>query len=481
MIRIAFFFVLLSLLLSVSTAVTSGPQQKPQAIKLTPSETLVVFLQPQDEHFRTNTIPQLKKWCQQERIKLMVREASAGIPQSITATPAIIYANNQGRSTYASRYMEWNTIRNFIRTNRLRPRAEVAFCADQTLQMEEGRAKLNAPIKLTALQGNVPEDFSENQFRENALMAIAKGMESFQTQTTACLSKTDRSFYCDVHPYLDEAGMLFLSLEVYSMFNCIRPVYTTQLTPLKASLADQDALFYSVGQQFEETIRAAITGSEIGDRWSPLPQDTKEVRWESVGITTPATLTQAEAISPNFELAQAWNQPTSVVQGIPTLFFNFLPPLDRYAGEVPNFEGNLRLHPNGSIAEGQFVAQLSSMTMGMKELDDKVKKKYIFTKRFPDASFKFQLPELGQPLQAGIVNRIPINGTFEFMQKEIPLLVQAEFTPQLDQEQQPELFVHVDFQINVTDDFGVKGPDGPEDASKNMAFDLNFILSPNNN
>ncbi|MEM1215928.1 MAG: YceI family protein [Bacteroidota bacterium] len=444
-------------------------------------ETLLLFLQNNDEHFRNTTLPELEKWTKAEGIHLRVLDAAEGVPAGITATPAIVFANERGRAIYASRYTEWNTIRNFVRTNRLRARAEVPFCTEQTLQWATGRGRVNAPIKLTDLQGELPANWSATAFHTAAVKAIGEGMTAFVVTENACLARTDRAFYCDVHPYRSAAGELFLSLEVYSMFNCIRPVFTTADLPLQGDFAEAEQLFRQAGERFETIIKTTLADSEEGDRWTALPLATPTIAWTDLGLAAPIVANTTAVTDLNMELAPAWSRPTAVLAGVPTLFFNFLPPLDRYAGEVPDFDGDLRLHDNGSLASGTFVAQLKTMTMGMKELDDKVKKKYIFTKRFPEASFAFEIPDAGPALRAGVVNRVPIAGVFTFMKKEIPLTVQAEITPQLDEQQHSQLYVHVDFELNVTDDFGVQGPDGPERASKHMAFDLNFFLSPEKN
>jgi hypothetical protein len=469
----------LSLLVFVGClAMRSTPLDKPSFTSVGEGEQLIVITQADDDHFRNNCLPQLTAWAAAEGIDIRQLDPTVGLPEEITATPAILFQNSKGRAVYASRYAELGTIKNFVRTNRVRPQPQAKLCADNVLQWNNGRAKLNAPIKLTPLQGEINDQQVTADFAANALTALAEGMTNFRMQTAACLGRTDRAFYCDVHPYLSEEGELFLSLEMYSMFNCIRPVFSTGDQPLRASFRDYQQLFQDAGQLFQEEIIRNINASEIGDAWTPLPGATSVVTWEELGLEINDTQASIEVLPKDFELSKNWRSSGAAIPGVASLFFRFMEPLDRYAGEVPEFTGTLALAPNGSLQKGHFTADLRSLTMGMAELDDKVKRKYIYTKRFPEASFAFDLPGPDQTLLPGQTNRVPVAGIFNFMEKELPLLVQAELTPQLDEQGEQQLLVHVQFDLNVTDDFGVQGPDGPDPARKTMVFDLNFFLSP---
>ena len=70
-----------------------------------------------------------------------------------------------------------------------------------------------------------------------------------------------------------------------------------------------------------------------------------------------------------------------------------------------------------------------------------------------------------------------IKGQFTFMKKEKELTVNAKFTPVLDDNGKPQMDISVQFGLNITDGYGIQGPDGPEDARKNMAFFMNFKLA----
>lgn len=472
-------YFLSSLVVVGSLAMRSNlKEQIPIFPKAGEDEQLIIITQAGDGHFVNNCLPQLEAWAAAEGIKIHQLDPTNGIPKEITATPAIIFQNKQGRAIYASRYAEFGTIKNFVRTNRVRSQPQAVFCADNVLQWNNGRAKLNAPIKLTPLSREMSESQIFDDFAINAINAIASGMTNFKQQAEACLARTDRAYYCDVHPYLSADGVLFLSLEMYSMFNCIRPVFSTGDQPLRGDFADYEQLFKEAGQLFQAQIIANITTSESGDAWTPLSLATPVITWENLGLQIDETQVSTAVLPKDFELIKNWRYSEAAIPGVAPLFFRFMEPLDRYAGEVPEFTGTLNLSPDGSLQKGQFVADLRSLTMGMAELDDKVKRKYIYTKRFPQASFAFDLPSPDQPLLSGQTNRVPVAGVFTFMDKELPLLVQAELTPQIGESGDQQLLVHVQFDLNITDDFGVEGPDGPDPARKTMVFDLNFFMSP---
>lgn len=441
-------------------------------------EKLLLFTQSADEHFTNTTLPQLSAWAAKEKIELVSMDIEQGVPKDITATPALVFLNDKGRTIYASRYTELSTIQNFIRTSRMRSQSAVPWCAEEVLQCKHGRAKLSAPLKITPIRGDFPAKAVENDFSYRAKAAFARGMLNFVEQSEACIQRTDRVFYCDIHPYVNESGELFLSLELFSMFNCIRSVYSTGERPLQGNFSTYESLFTQAGHLFQEQIQMAIRESVIGDAWTPLPEGVSTKNWEELGFPLPAQQQQNILTPSDLVLATSWGDAQAAIPGVPALFFRFPAPLDRYAGEIQDYTATVELHENGSLRAGNFTADLRSLSMGMVELDDKVKRKYIYTKRFPEASFSFTLPNIGAPLLPGHINRIPLAGTFVFMKKESPLLVQADLLPQLNVKGEPELFVQVQFELNITDDYGIAGPDGPEAASKTLIFDLNFIVSP---
>ncbi|MEL7219821.1 MAG: YceI family protein [Bacteroidota bacterium] len=457
-------------------AIRISPTAENELVNLTTAdEKLLIFTQVQDQHFLENSLPQIKEWAEQENIELLEMDIQQGVPATITATPAVVFVNQSGNAIYASRYAELGTIKNFVRTSRVRPQNQIPLCDEDVLSWEQGRGRIHAKIKQTVLSGTKSTHWEDDAWQAKINTALQQGMNNFAMTDGSCLARTDRAFYCDIHPYLAEDGQLYLSLELFSMFNCIRSVYQTGDTPLVGKMEECEALFVQAGQVFQAQIIQVIQQSEIGDAWTPLPEDTPVKSWEALGFSVTA-LDEAVTIFPDdFQLSTQWESPQAAIPGVPSLFFRFMEPLDRYAGEVPNFEGELSLHPNGSLRSGNFTAKLKSLTMGMAELDDKVKRKYIYTKRFPEASFEFNLP-VGTSLEAGQVNRIPVEGTFRFMKQEQEMRLQAELTPQLDDNGQQELYVHAQFDLNITDDYGIKGPDGPEKASKTMVFDLNFFL-----
>ena len=62
------------------------------------------------------------------------------------------------------------------------------------------------------------------------------------------------------------------------------------------------------------------------------------------------------------------------------------------------------------------------------------------------------------------------------MKKENPVEVVAQITPIIGADGELLLQVSAAFSLNVVDNFGIKGPDGPSPARKMMQFDLNFLM-----
>lgn len=442
------------------------------------SEQLIVFSQETDEHFRSTTLPKLQAWAKEAGLQLDLLDVQAGVPADITATPAIVFQSANGRSVYASRYAEFSTIQNFIRSSRIQAQGKADFCQDNTLQLQSDRARLNVPVKLTTLTGAQPANWNASTFDELAIQAFASGMKGYEIQSNACIARTDRIYYADLHPYLSKEGQLYISIELYSMFNCIRAVWSTGDQPLQGEYSAISTLFTRAGQLVSEQIVKQITEATNGDAWSPLPNEVQDISWEQLGYELPMT-TAAFFPTPNdLQLATKWQVSSSAFPGVPALFFRFMEPLERYAGEVPEFSGQLLLGEQGELQGGEFTAGLRSLTMGMQELDDKVKRKYLYTKRFPDAAFHFSLPEDSPALLPGQTNRLPVLGTFKLMKQTQQKLVQAEITPRALADGGQELLVHVHFDLNITDDYGIQGPDGPDPANKTVVFDLNFIMQP---
>ena len=183
-------------------------------------------------------------------------------------------------------------------------------------------------------------------------------------------------------------------------------------------------------------------------------------------IITPNSTTITETTS---SIAGKWTKVSASTFGQPLVQFNFPAPLNRYAGEIKKINGQL-IQEAGQLS-GHFIVDLQSLTMGMAELDAKVLKQYIKVKAHPSASFSFQsAPML---FNWDTASRQQIAGTFEFLNKEIPLNVEAVIIPNsIDQ----SLTVQVKFQLEIAQTFGMPMPDGPTEAASRLEFLVNVKM-----
>jgi polyisoprenoid-binding protein YceI len=450
-------------------------------------EQIIVFTQTSDKVFIEKTYPQLRTYCKERGIALSERQITdGGVPAEITTTPAIVFQNAKGRSIYSGRYVSFSTVVNFVRNCRFFP-AETSNddCKKDVLYLKNGRTTLVSPLKITDVSGNMPKDFDQKAFKTAATAAILRGCASksevakrFQLATQQiCKGKTDRAFYMDFHTYRHTDSTYFLTVELYSQFSCIDPIYTNKGEAFMGK--DIMPLFEKAAKTLDAEVFKAIKGSEIGDAVSFISDKTAVKSWEELNLPLPKEIKKptANPVVSNVEIPKNWNYAGALDNETPVLQFRFLPPLNRYAGEVKKMTGSMKMADAKTITAAYFEATMNSLTMGAEDFDHKVLEKYIKVQRYPDAKFSFQNVVLPKNLKVGEVVELPIKGNFIFMKKEKELTVNAKFMPILDDNGKPQMEISVQFGLNITDGYGIQGPDGPEDARKNLAFFMNFRLA----
>jgi polyisoprenoid-binding protein YceI len=448
-------------------------------------EQIIVFTQSSDKVFIEKTYPQLRAYCLERGITILERTITEGLPTEITTTPAVIFQNPKGRSIYSARYTSFSTVVNFIRNCRFFPaETSVNDCKSNVLFLKNGRSTIIAPIKITELTStNLPKNFDQNTFKEAATAAILRGGKNalndgkkFQMATSdLCKSKTDRAFYMDFHPYRNADSMYFLTVELYSQYSCIDPIFTNKGEAFTGK--DIMPLFEKAAKTLELEIMNAVNNSQIGDAVSFVSDKIAVKSWEELSLTLPKEIKKATAINSNIDIPKNWQYAGALDKETPVLQFRFQPPLNRYVGEVKTMKGSLKMSDAKTIKEAYFEATMNSLTMGDEDFDHKVLEKYIKVQRYPDAKFSFKNVVLPKNLKVGEVVELPIKGNFIFMKKEKELTVNAKFTPVLDDNGKPQMEISVQFSLNITDGYGIQGPDGPEEARKNMAFFMNFKLT----
>lgn len=469
---------LLSLALSFFYAKPANfKEMNPTFTKAIDKEQIILFTQSSDKLFISKTLMSLRAFCQEKNIELIEKNAQEGLPAEITTTPTIIFQNYKGRSVFSGRYTEWSSIVNFIRTSRFLPVEQAEKdCKEQVFVYKKGRTTLFAPLKITELTGELPSNFNQVTFQANMQKEVASSLQQFKQQASACKNKTDRAFYMDLHPYRNKNGSYNLTIELFSQFSCIVPVFSNKGNPLQN--ADINLLIQEGAARLEKEIFAQLQNSMIGDAVSFVDGSIAEKNWVDLGLILP----QAPSISPNtaispIEIPQKWQYAGATNPEIPVLQFRFFAPLDRYVGEVKTIKGSMKMANTQAIESGDFEVDMLSLTMGVADFDQKIHHKYIKADKYPKASFHFEQIALPTNLQLGQSLTVPIKGKITFMEKVSDLVVNTIFTPVLDENQAVVMEVSNRFQLNIMQDYGIKGPDGPKNASENVDFFMNFKLT----
>jgi polyisoprenoid-binding protein YceI len=447
-------------------------------------EQIIVFTQLTDKVFIEKTYPQLRAYCLERGITILERQITEGSPLEITTTPAVIFQNPKGRSIYSARYVSFSTVVNFMRNCRFFP-AEISApdCKSDVLFLKNGRSTIISPLKITDLSGNLDKNLDQNTFKTAATAAILRGCsqekngaKKFQMSTQSiCKTKTDRAFYMDFHPYRNADSTYFLTVELYSQYSCIDPIFTNKGDAFSGK--DIMPLFEKAVQMLENEVFNAINNSQIGDGVSFISEKIAVKTWDELSLSLPKETAKKAVVNSNIELPKNWNYAGALDKETPVLQFRFAPPLNRYVGEVKTMRGSLKMSDLKTIKEAYFEATMNSLTMGDEDFDHKVLEKYIKVQNYPDAKFRFKDVVLPKNLKVGEVVELPIKGNLTFMKKEKELTVNAKFTPILDDNGKPQMEISVQFGLNITDGYGIQGPDGPEEARKNLSFFMNFRLA----
>ncbi|ANM29505.1 hypothetical protein ABI59_07790 [Acidobacteria bacterium Mor1] len=452
----------------------------------TTHEELILFVRSSAEGaiidgVETTHRPALESLAGELGLRLRVVDTAEQAPAEVHLTPLLVYQSARGRAVFQGRYVDTGKVAHFVRTQRAVPPQPGGYTAKNVAVASLGRAQVSAPIKITGLSGHLPEGLDADSFTAEARAAILAGFQRFSERESIELGAADRAFYMDFHPYLDEAGRLWVSTALFSQFNCIEPVFVGEDTPHTGSWDERDRVFAAAARQLENEVMAQITGSTRGDGFDPVPATVAEVSWEQAGLPLPERAQGSSAAAANLELPARWRVEPSEPGAAPRLVFRFPAPLDRYTGEVGQVDGALALESPDSLqgAKGWIETDTSSVTMGEQTLDAAIHGKMILVKRFPDA--RFELAEVSapeEPLRFGNLSRVAAKGTFTMMGQEIPLDVAAQLEPIVGDDGKPRLHVQAGFEIRLMEPFGVEGPDGPAPANDTLQFHLDVLMLP---
>ena len=455
----------------------------PQNARSAPeAEQLIVFVQPDISplatSFRQRQLPQIRKLAQTLGVDLHVVDARKGSPSTVGITPLIVYQNHRGRSIYQGRTTTPERIRNFIRTSRFVPQGKEPNRRENIPVWQEGRARIWAPLKVAAVTGTPPKDYNNDIFVANALENIKKGFKKFRIQKTAALDRADRGFYMDFNPWLSGDGTLYLSLVLFSQFDCKAPVFQKKMS---GPWQDYRILFQQAAAVMEDTVARIIKDPESGDSFDPVGKNSPQTNWKSIGFPLPPAPKEKTAASNlSTEIPQNWILAKSGSDDPPMIQFRFPAPLDNYAGEVKSAKGEFSLPKNLKLDSTEGFIEIdtrTAITMGDPLLDEAIRGSMLLgTKNFPTAGFVVEnISGDGLPLAYGRLSPAAVTGIFTLKGKKIPLSSKTEFEPVIGEDGKPRLLIRGAFKIDLRV-FNIEGADGPAPARHILLLDLNFIL-----
>ena len=423
-------------------------------------------------------LPEIKTWAGDWELDLKVLDATAGAPADIGLTPLVVHVGPRGRSVFQGRYADVGKLEHFVRTSRVVPADGGLSTRKNVAVLAQGRAKVYAPLKITDLVGELPEGFDQDDYRRRAREAFHAGLDRFTFRSAVTVGPSDRAFYMDVHGYRDASGRYFLSLDLYSQFHCLDPVFRQFDEPVAGD--DFAAVFARAAKALEAATLRQLESTERGDGFDAVPASSPVVSWQDLGLAIPESAALDAAALADVELGTSWRL-DSTDGASQSLIFRFPPPLERYAGEVEAFNAALTLNASGGEvmldgASGWVEAETGTVTFGEKDLDkavfDKLMAGLFATSRFDLRSASSD----GEPLAFGRVSRLAAAGVFTMMGREVPLDVAAEVEPVIGTDGRPRLWVRARFGLDIDQPFGLKGPEGPPEASRHLVFFLDFQL-----
>jgi polyisoprenoid-binding protein YceI len=455
----------------------------PSYARSTPeAEQLIVFVQPDvspvAKSFRQRRLPQIRKLAQTLGVDLYEVDARKGSPSTVGITPLIVYQNHRGRSIYQGRTTTPERIRNFIRTSRFVPQGKEPNRRENIPVWQEGRTRVWAPLKVAAVTGSPPKDYNNDIFVAKALENIKKGFKNFRIQKTANLERADRGFYMDFNPWLSGDGTLYLSLVLFSQFDCKTPVFQKKMI---GPWQDYRNLFQQAAGVMEDTVARIIRDPESGDSFDPVGKSTPQTSWKNIGFPLPQAPKETTAASKvSAEIPHNWILAKSDPDDPPMIQFRFPAPLDNYAGEVKFAKGEFSLAKDLKIDSARGFIEIdtrTAITMGDPVLDEAIRGSMLLdTKNFPAAGFVVEnISGDGPPLAYGRLSPAAVTGIFTLKGKKIPLSSKMEFEPVLGEDGKPRLLIRGAFKIDLRV-FNIEGADGPAPARHILLFDLNFIL-----
>lgn len=405
----------------------------------------------------------------------IIDDPSRGFPPQIRSLPTLVYIHPGGQNVYYGRYDDEGRIKTWIRTGHRRVSDFSTEKRDRVFYQQSGRLHEVAIPKITPLTGKYP-DLSEKAQYDQLLSSIADNMyESFLGDDVP-IEQTDRKVFFDVHPYLSETGDWYVSLAIFSPFDCIQAVRTTGSNPIKGSY--QQVITWTA-DWLEENWSDWRTGLN-GDDYLPVEASAAIAGWEELGLTVEGSNSQMVSLIPaTVNNWQSGAYPLShQAYSYPELVFQFQSPLDGYAGALDSISGvfNWPSPPSLLGASGSFSVPVVAVNMGNEGLNLKVWEKYLKEKKYHELTLTLDPIETPVSLAEGNPVMTTLTGMMNILGKDRPVEILAEFRPVLTPDDLPALLVELQFDLDISQ-WKIDGPDGPEPANHTMEFSGSMLFT----
>ena len=483
--RSSLFLSLAAVLISAALGCAGGPRTSEPGPPPPPPKdgsTLVLFVtsdgSPAAEAIERDAVPMLTEIATEFGSVLEGRDVSVGAPEEIAGTPLLVYQNHLGRSQYVGRFTTPDRIRAFMRTAQRIPQSASELVRTEVAVLAKGRATIAAPFKITDLAGAQPSGFDAEAFRSEMARALARGMTEFTVVDRVALARSDRSIYVDVYPYRADDGWLYLSGAAFSQFHCHEPRWRFSGEDLAGSFDDRAALFEEAGRRFQAEIARILSEPGGEDVYRPLAANVPVRSWSEIGLDLPPEPPNAPPAIGTGALPTEWVLESAEGAAVPPVTFRFPAPLDSYNGAAPGASGTLSFSEGESFS-GSFEVATSSVTMGEPDLDAYIHGSQVLrVKEQSSARFDFQGGVAIGGVEWGKSTPITVPATFTMLQTPVAVTAVGTVTPDLDRAGNPRLVVEASFEVAVYERFGIRGPDGPDEARNNLIFNIEADLRP---
>ena len=135
------------------------------------SEVLILFTN-EDALITQAEIDDLADLAKILNLQFKVHEAGDGLPVEVTTLPSIYFQNRKGRSKYYGRYTNLDRIQNFVRTCKLVHKKDGVSPNKDLLVWKNGKADIDAPLKISPLAGTTPKDFDADNFKKEIAQSM---------------------------------------------------------------------------------------------------------------------------------------------------------------------------------------------------------------------------------------------------------------------------------------------------------------------